>query len=182
MKKVWTGGILWLLLAATGCTTAHGRNQLQVMTNDATSMTVHDIRDGEPFVSSGIRICTTEPGTVTVTDVKATGQHHGLVVTDFETFLARPTDQSVPLSLRGRLREVTARTGDQRVEDPCADKSDATDETYIGWEVSGAGAGPGSAEQFTVSYTDEDGRTGQVDVRVGIILCDPAEVAGPCAA
>ena len=174
------GTLAALLLSVSGCS-AGAANALQVLSTDETGMTVHDIKDGQPFVSSGIRICTTGKGPVTVTGVAPSGKHEGMSVTGFDTFVATPTSGEVPLSLRGSLRDVTAKSGAAQVADPCSDKSDSTPKTYIGWEVSGKGSGPATAQRFTVSYKDDHGRTGTVDVRVAITLCDQADVAGPCA-
>jgi hypothetical protein len=144
------------------------------------SLTVHDIQDHEAFVSSGITMCTQGGGAVTIRTVAPSGDHHGLVVSDFDTFVADPKDQSVPLSLRGRLREVTARRGDRAVDSACSGRAASTERTYLGWEMSGTEDGPARAQKFEVTYEDEDGHLAKVDLNVAIVLCTSAETTGAC--
>ena len=145
-------------------------------------MTVYAIRDEDAFVSSGFSLCTNGNGTVTVTGVQPSGKHHGLVVTDFDTFVAELRDGSIPLGVRGVLSDVTARRGNRTVHDPCSSGASSSVKTWIGWEVSGTAGGPDQAEKFTVTYKDEHGHVGSVDLRVTITLCTASETTGICAA
>jgi hypothetical protein len=179
VNTLWTMSTLSLLtISAAGCSSSS--NQLEVQARDESSLTVHDISDGEPFVSSGIRICTKRDGAVTLTDVQPSGRHSGITVTGFDTLLAHSDDQTIPISVRGPLSDVTARSGERKVDDPCAGDTATEELTFIAWQVSGFGAGPGSAERFTLTYQDERGHVGKVEVPVTITLCEKTETTGVC--
>ena len=146
-------------------------------------MTVHDMEDGDSFVASGIAVCV--PGkAVTVTGVRPHAGSSGLQVIGFATFIEPVKAESdVPISLRGSLSEVKAPTSSGRVTTACASSKDAqaTEHTFIGWEVTSREPGPGSSESFTVVYKDERGRSGTVDIPVAITVCAPTETTGKCA-
>lgn len=182
MKTASVGSVLVLLAFVPAACPSGPAASLTIRDAGNVSMTVHDIRDEDTFVSSGFALCTNGGGTVTITGVLPSGDHHGLVVTGFETFVATLRDGTIPLGVRGRLSEVTARRGHRTVDDSCSSASGSEVKTWIGWEVSGTPGGPDRAEKFTVTYKDADGRVAAADLRVTIILCTPTETTGICAA
>ena len=75
---------------------------------------------------------------------------------------------------------MTAQDAAARVDHRCAAQSDGRELTYIGWEVTGTAPGPASAQQFSLTYEEDRGRTGRAELPVAITLCEPGEETGPC--
>ncbi|GAA1881884.1 hypothetical protein [Lapillicoccus jejuensis] len=176
-----------LVWACSGCDVASSpapSSELTIVARDASSMTVHDIKDGQPVVASGIAACVSGGTGVTLTAVTANGGDGSpLPVTAFGTLLGTPGPQSdIPLSRTGRLADVEARSGGKVVTTPCRDPADQTPTTmsWLAWEVTGTPSGSHAATSFTVHYRDADGAERTVTVPVGITLCRPGDGTGDC--